>query len=89
MNRRKKMPRNRELRKKLMIQLWKDGWNRDRILLILGYALNRQTRHLMQEHPEVLSSEFWKLYKDDDYRKEVVERLLRKYGLDGKVISKW
>jgi len=81
---RKKMPRNRELRTKLFTQLVRDGWDQDRALLVLGYAVNRQTRHLMQEHPEVLSSEFWKLYKDDDYRGEVVARLLRKYGLDKK-----
>ncbi len=77
--RRKKYPQNHALRKKLIICMARDAKSSEEIGLFLGYSLSREQKHLMQEHPEMLTDEFWKLYQDDSYREKSVQELLKKY----------
>jgi len=78
---RKKMPKNLKLRKKLISHLLCDGKSHDYVVLVLGYSLSRSMAHLVDEHPNMLNAEFWRLYRDDNYRQGIVDGLLQKYGL--------
>lgn len=80
---RTKFPHDHKLRKKLVIQLSREGKSLSYIEILLGYRISESSmQHMLQEHSEIVDPEWIRLLNDDLYRERVVNELLSKYQLD-------
>ena len=77
MTRRTKFPRNREQRKSLIGHLVQKGWPLRKIRLLIGYALTKDERKMIENCPFPLLSFEERMYlSHDEYRRITVEKLL-------------